>query len=81
MPMLSNFCNLLANSIFVPTPSVQETKTGSFIFSLLISNSEPKPPITSLFDETSVFLTFFFDNCDICLTNLLANEILTPLFL
>ena len=31
MPIVSNILNLLANSILVPTPSVQETITGSFI--------------------------------------------------
>ena len=45
--MVSNFLNLLATSIFVPTPSVQETMTGSLILILLISNNEPNPPITS----------------------------------
>ena len=79
--MVSNFLNLLANSIFVPTPSVQETITGSFIFELLISNKEPNPPITSFLDALFVFLTPFFDMLDICLTNLLAKEMLTPLFL
>ena len=78
---MSNFLNLLAKSILVPTPSVQETITGSFTLRLLISNSEPKPPITSFFEEDFVFLTSFFDISDICLTNLLAREILTPLFL
>ena len=45
--MVSYFLNLLAKSILVPTPSVQETITGSFIFKLLMSNNEPKPPISS----------------------------------
>ena len=60
---------------------MQETITGSLILILLISNKDPKPPITSLLEESFVFLTSFFDILDICLTNLLANEMLTPLFL
>ena len=40
-----------------------------------MSKREPKPPITSLLKEPIVFLTFFFDNDDMCLTSLLANEI------
>ena len=72
--MVSNFLNLFANSILVPTPSVQETITGSLILILLISNSEPKPPIVSFFTATFVFLTFFFDIFDICFTNSLAND-------
>ena len=47
IPMVSNFLNLFARSILVPTPSVQETITGSLIFSLLISNKDPKFPIFS----------------------------------
>ena len=81
MPIVSNFFNLFANSILVPTPSVHETITGSLILILLISNREPNPPIASFFDELLVFLTLFFYRLDICLTNLLAKEILTPLFL
>ena len=78
---MSNFLNLLAKSILVPTPSVHETITGSFILILLISNNEPNPPITSFFEELFDFLTPFLDTLDICFTNLLANEMLTPLFL
>ena len=48
MPIVSNFLNLFAKSILVPTPSVHETITGSLILKLLISNNEPKPPISSL---------------------------------
>ena len=81
MPIVLNFLNLFAKSIFVPTPSVQETITGSLIFKLLISKSDPKAPIFSLLNDPFVFLTFFFDNLAICLTNLLAIEIFTPLFL
>ena len=81
IPIVSNFFNLLANSILVPTPSVQETITGSLILRLLISNKDPNPPMVSFFDELFVFLTSFFDIFVICLTNLLANEMLTPLFL
>ena len=81
MPIVSNFLNLLAKSILVPTPSVQDTITGSSILILLISNKEPKPPITSLLKDLFVFLTPFLDILDICSTSLLANEIFTPLFL
>ena len=73
IPIVSNFLNLLANSIFVPTPSVHETITGSFIFELLISNKDPNPPIVSFSEATFVFLTFFLDILDICVTSLLAN--------
>ena len=59
MPIVSNFLNLFANSILVPTPSVHETITGSLILRLLISNNEPNPPIKSLLDEFFFFLTFF----------------------
>ena len=62
-------------------PSVQETITGSFMLILLISNKDPKPPITSLLKEFFVFLSSFLDKLEICLTSLLANEIFTPLFL
>ena len=79
--MVSNFLNLFANSILVPTPSVHETITGSLIFKLLISNREPKPPMVSFFAKPFVFLTSFLDILDICFTNLLANDMLTPLFL
>ena len=77
---MSNFLYLLAKSILVPTPSVQETITGSLIFDLLISNNEPKPPITSFLLCVFVFLTFFFDIPDMNFTSLLANGMLTPLF-
>ena len=79
--MVSNFFNLFAKSILVPTPSVHETITGSLILILLISNNEPNPPIVFLLEKLFVFLTSFFDIFDICFTNLLANEMLTPLFL
>ena len=71
----------VAKSIFVPTPSVHETIKGSLILILLISNKEPKPPITSLLKDLFVFLTPFLDILDICLTSSFANEIFTPLFL
>ena len=79
IPIVSNFLYLFANSIFVPTPSVQETITGSFIFSLLMSNSEPKPPIISFFNPL-LFWTSFLDMLDICLTSLFAKDMFTPLF-
>ena len=60
---------------------MHETITGSLILILLISNNEPKPPITSDLETPFLFLTSFLDNLDICLTNLFANEMLTPLFL
>ena len=59
IPIVSYFLNLFANSIFVPTPSVHETITGSLILTLLISNNEPNPPIISEEEESFVFLTFF----------------------
>ena len=59
IPMVSNFLNLLAKSIFVPTPSVQETITGSFILELLMSKTDPKPPMLSVLILYFVFLTFF----------------------
>ena len=65
IPMVSNFLSLFANSIFVPTPSVHETITGSLIFRLLISNIDPNPPITSFKDKPFVFLTSFLDKLDI----------------
>ena len=74
-----NLFNWLANSILVPTPSVQETNTGSLIFKFLKSNSEPNPPMRSLLNKSFLFLTSFFDISEICFTNLLANEIFTPL--
>ena len=80
MPIVSYFLNLFAKSILVPTPSVQDTITGSLILIELISNSDPKPPITSLLIEFFVFLTFLFVKLDMCFTNLFANEIFTPLF-
>ncbi len=46
--MVSNLLNLLANSILVPTPSVQDTITGSLTLSLLKSKVDPNPPIISL---------------------------------
>ena len=61
MPIVSNFLNLLAKSILVPTPSVQETITGSLILILLMSKADPKAPILSVLNYLSVFLTFFFD--------------------
>ena len=64
MPIVSNFLNLLAKSIFVPTPSVHETITGSLILILLISNKDPKPPIVSLSKEFFVFWTPFLDKID-----------------
>ena len=79
--MVSNFLNLFARSIFVPTPSVQETITGSLILILLISKSEPKAPILSKLKASFVFLTFFLDKVAICFINLLAVEMSTPLFL
>ena len=81
MPIVLNFLNLLAKSIFVPTPSVHDTITGSLILNLLMSNKDPKPPILSLKKSFFVFLTFFFDIEEIYFTNLFANEIFTPLFL
>ena len=75
---MSNFFNLLANSILVPTPTVQATNIGSLIFIFLKSNNDPNPPIISFSSE---FLTLFLVIEDICLTSLLANEIFTPLFL
>ena len=59
---------------------MHDTINGSLILILLISNIEPKPPITSFSYAAFVFLTSFFDNNDICFTSLLANEIFTPLF-
>ena len=55
IPIVSYFLNLLARAILVPTPSVQETITGSLILRLLISNKDPNPPITSSFKEFLVF--------------------------
>ena len=81
IPIVSNLLYLFAKSIFVPTPSVHETITGSLILTLLISNNDPNPPIMSSLIEFLVFFSFFFDMIDICLTNLLAKKILTPLFL
>ena len=40
--MVSNFFSLIAKSILVPTPSVQDTITGSLILELLMSNNEKK---------------------------------------
>ena len=57
--MVSNFLNLLARSILVPTPSVQETITGSLILRLLMSNSDPKPPIYILFERIIRFFDIF----------------------
>ena len=57
--MVSNFLNLLAKSILVPTPSVQDTINGSFIFKLLISNNEPNPPIVSVLEKRFLFLSSF----------------------
>ena len=55
MPIVSNFLNLFAKSILVPTPSVQDTITGSFILWLLMSNNEPKPPISSFIEFDFLF--------------------------
>ena len=43
--MVSNLFNLFANSNFVPTPSVADTKTGFLILYAPRSNKEPNPPI------------------------------------
>ena len=80
IPIVSNFLNLLAKSILVPTPSVQATITGSLTLMLLMSNKEPNPPIISFLDISFVFLTFLLDTLDIYLTKLLANDMSTPLF-
>ena len=55
--------------------------SGSFILILLRSNKDPKPPIISFSNGFFVFLTSFLLKIEICLTNLLAKEIFTPLFL
>ena len=49
IPIVLNFLNLFAKSILVPTPSVQDTITGSFILMLLKSKREPKPPMLSFY--------------------------------
>ena len=59
MPIVPKLLNFLAKSILVPTPSVQETMTGSLIFILLISKVDPKAPIFSELNDLSVFWTFF----------------------
>ena len=72
MPIVSNFLYLFVRSIFVPTPSVQETIIGSLIFILLISKADPKAPMLSTPNELFVFLTFFLDTLAMCFTNLLV---------
>ena len=54
IPIVFNLLYLSDNSNLVPTPSVQETIIGFFIFKSLISNKELNEPIL-LF----AFLTFF----------------------
>ena len=80
IPIVLNFLNLLAKSILVPTPSVHETITGSLILNFEISYIDAKLPIFSFKIVSFVFLTLLLDIEDICLTNLLANEIFTLLF-
>ena len=41
IPIVSNFLNLFAKSILVPTPSVHDTSTGSLILYLLRSKRDP----------------------------------------
>ena len=74
--MVSYLFNKLAISTFVPTPSVQATIFGSFIF-LGKFDIEPKPPI--LFNFLSPF--FFDEILAMKFTNLSAAAIFTPLFL
>ena len=78
---MSSFLNLSAKSSLVPTPSVQETRTGSVILIFVKSKIEAKPPM--LFNEEFFFSfwTLLLVNFEICLTNLFPREILTPLFL
>jgi len=67
---------MFAISTFVPTPSVQATILGCFMW-FGMSDIEPKPPIFENF-----FLPYFFDETDeMKLTNLSAAFMLTPLFL
>ena len=55
MPIVSNLLNWLANSSFVPTPSVLETMIGFLILNLLISTIDPKAPILSFLLSLSFF--------------------------
>ena len=72
---MSNFFNLFAISIFVPTPSVLDTNKGFFI-PLGILVIEAKLPILLL-----LMLDFFFlFKFAIYFTNLSAAFIFTPLF-
>ena len=72
---MSNLFNILAISIFVPTPSVLATIFG-FLKFLGILEIEPNPPIF-----LNVLLLLFFEEIlDINLTNLSAALIFTPLF-
>jgi hypothetical protein len=67
---------VLAISILVPTPSVQATILGCFIW-FGMSDIEPKLPILEIF-----LLPFFFDETEeMKLTKLSAASMLTPLFL
>ena len=75
MPIVSYLLSVFAISTLVPTPSVQATILGWFIW-LGMSDIEPNPPIFENF-----FLSFFFVETDeMKLTNLSAAFMLTPLF-
>ena len=79
--MVLYFLISLASSIFVPTPSVQDIISGSFIFSLEKSKTEPNPPMFLKDFKLEPKFSVFFEILAICLTNLFADAMLTPLLL
>ena len=71
----------MAISIFVPTPSVDDTIIGSFTFNFDKSKIEPKLPMFLNFLKLVFGFIVFFEIEDINFMNLSALEIFTPLFL
>ena len=48
IPIVSKHCNCFAISIFVPTPSVQVTKRGFFIFLGILLMAEKAPNLDNI---------------------------------
>ena len=56
MPIVLCFCILIAISSLVPTPSVEEIKSGSFNDNFDKSKIPPKPPSDAFAPDVFVFL-------------------------
>ena len=72
---------MLEISIYVPTPSAAETRTGFLISYDVKSNNEPNPPIflKPLIKEPLILV--LLDSYDIKLTKLDVLRVFTPLLL